>query len=109
MISEAKRRKRAVWVRAGRGVLGRWVVRKVLSQVGEGVRCLVVVRWREIWEDRLDCVIALLEVGRAVLWKLVAWDWGSAYCPGVNCFLSGPRVLHKINLFSLSRSDLTHR
>ena len=76
VISEARRRKRAVWVRAGRGVLGRWVVRKEASQVGEGVRDLVVVNWREIWEDRVGCVIALLTVDRAVLCKLVAWDSG---------------------------------
>ena len=43
VISEASRRKHAVWVSAGRGVVGRWVVRKELSQDGEGVRPLVVV------------------------------------------------------------------
>lgn len=43
VISEASRRKQAVWVRAGRGVVGRWVVRKEVSQVVEGVRPLVVV------------------------------------------------------------------
>ena len=43
VISEARRRKQAVWVSAGRGVVGRWAVRKEVSQVGEGVRPLVVV------------------------------------------------------------------
>ena len=43
VISEARRRKQAVWVSAGRGVVGRWVVRKEVSQVGEGVRPLVLV------------------------------------------------------------------
>ena len=43
VMSEARRRKQAVWVSAGRGVVGRWVVRKEVSQVGEGVRPLVVV------------------------------------------------------------------
>lgn len=89
MISEASRRKRAVWVRAGRGVLRRWVVRNEASQVGEGVRCLVVVSWREIWEDRVGCVIALLMVDGEhykSLWHV------TTYCDEINYFLSGPRV-----------------
>ena len=51
-------------MRAGRGVLGRWVVRKVVSQVGDGVRDLVVVSWRDIWEERFGCVIELALVDR---------------------------------------------
>ena len=43
VMSEARRRKQAVWVSAGRGVVGRWVVRKDVSHVAEGVRPLVVV------------------------------------------------------------------
>ena len=42
--SEARRRKRAVFWRAGRGVVGFIVGRKVVSQVWEGGRDLVV-RW----------------------------------------------------------------
>ena len=59
-------------MRAGRGVLGRWVVRKVVSQVGEGLRCLVVVSWREICVDRFGCVI-MVSVGdiTALWWHLV--------------------------------------
>ncbi len=43
VMSEARRRKQAVWVRAGRGVVGRWVVRKAESHVGVGVRHFVAV------------------------------------------------------------------
>lgn len=50
-MSEARRRKQAVWVRAGRGVVGRWVVRKLESQVGFGVRDFVAVSWADIWAD----------------------------------------------------------
>lgn len=52
--SEAKRRKHAVWVRAGRGVVGRWVVRKAETQPAVGVRNFVVVSWEMIWEDGFD-------------------------------------------------------
>ena len=47
VMSEARRRKEAVWVRAGRGVEGRWVERKVLSHVVCGVSDLLVVRKAE--------------------------------------------------------------
>lgn len=53
-MSEARSRKHAVCVRAGGGVVGRWVVRKAESQAGVGVRCLVVVSWVAIWEVGLD-------------------------------------------------------
>ena len=57
MRSEASRRKRRVCCREGRGVVGFWVERKVLSQAGEGgrdlvlMRCVVRVLWRLGWED----------------------------------------------------------
>ena len=53
-MSDARRRKQAVCVRAGRGVVGRWVVKKVVSQVSEGVRPLVVVSWVEMRVVGLD-------------------------------------------------------
>lgn len=43
VMSEASRRKQAVCVRAGRGVVGLWVVRKVESHMAFGVRDLVAV------------------------------------------------------------------
>ena len=54
VISEANRRKHAVWVRAGRGVVGRWVIKKAESQVGVGVRDFVIVSWDMIWEEGFD-------------------------------------------------------
>ena len=54
VMSEARRRKHAVWVRTGRGVVGRWVVKKVVSQVGEGVRPFVEASWVEFWVVGLD-------------------------------------------------------
>lgn len=60
VMSEAKRRKQAVWVRAGRGVVGRWVVRKAESQVGVGVRDLADVSWEASWEGRFDMLLLLL-------------------------------------------------
>ncbi len=54
VISEASRRKLAVWIRAGKGVVGRCVVRKSDSQVSFGVRDLVEVNWVDIWEDGFD-------------------------------------------------------
>lgn len=56
VISEASRRKQAVWVRAGMGVVGRCDVRKVESHVGFGVRDFVVVSWVEIWAAGFDIV-----------------------------------------------------
>lgn len=56
VMSEASRRKQAVWVRAGTGVVGRWVVRKAESHVGFGVRDFVVVSWVEIWTAGFDIV-----------------------------------------------------
>lgn len=53
-MSEAKRRKQAVCVSAGRGVVGRWVVRKLESQVEFGVRDFVVVSWADIWAAGSD-------------------------------------------------------
>jgi len=55
-MSDARRRKHAVCVRAGRGVVGRWVFRKAESQVGCGVRPLVVISWAVIWVAGLDIV-----------------------------------------------------
>ena len=54
VISEASRRKQAVCVRAGRGVVGLWVVRKVEIHVGFGVRDLVAESWADIWAARFD-------------------------------------------------------
>lgn len=48
-MSEARRRKRAVCLRAGRGVVDFWVETKVVSQVGEGWRDFVVVMWVDSW------------------------------------------------------------
>lgn len=45
VMSDDRRRKRAVWVRAGRGVVGFWVERKAVSQLWVGCRFLVVARW----------------------------------------------------------------
>ena len=59
VMSEASTRKQAVWIRAGTGVVGRWVVRKAESHVGFGVSDLVVVSWAEIWAAGLDIVRAL--------------------------------------------------
>lgn len=58
-MSEAKRRKQAVCVSAGRGVVGRWVVRKLESQVEFGVRDFVVVSWADIWAagSDIDCTL----------------------------------------------------
>ena len=56
-MSEARRRKQAVWVRAGRGVVGRWVVRKLESQVGFGVRDFVAVSWADIWAAGSDIAL----------------------------------------------------
>lgn len=56
VISEASRRKQAVWVRAGKGVVGRWVVRKAESHVGFDVRNFVVVSWAAIWAAGSDIV-----------------------------------------------------
>ncbi len=56
MISDARRRNEAVCVRAGRGVVGRWVARKAESQVGFGVSPLVVVSWRVIWDAGFDII-----------------------------------------------------
>lgn len=57
VMSEARSRKQAVWLRAGRSVVGRWVVRKVESQVGEGVRPFVVANWAVVWDAGLDIII----------------------------------------------------
>ena len=57
VISEASRRKQAVCVRAGRGVVGRWVVRKVEIHVGFGVRDLVAVSWADIWAAGFDIAL----------------------------------------------------
>jgi len=56
VMSEARRRKHAVWVSAGRGVVGRWLVRKVESQAVLGVRDLVVVNCWLIWKEGFDIV-----------------------------------------------------
>ena len=56
VMSEANRRKQAVCVRAGRGVVGRWVVRKVESHVVFGVRDFVAVSWADIWPAGSDMV-----------------------------------------------------
>lgn len=50
-MSEVRMRKRAVWVRALRGMVREVDVeeRKVVSQVGETGRDLVVRRWVAIW------------------------------------------------------------
>lgn len=56
-MSEARRRKQAVWVRAGRGVVGRWVVRKLESQVGFGVRDFDAVSWADIWAAGSDIAL----------------------------------------------------
>lgn len=56
-MSEARRRKQAVWVRAGRGVVGRWVVKKLESQVGFGVRDFVAVSWADIWAAGSDIAL----------------------------------------------------
>lgn len=53
-MSEASRRKLAVCVRAGRGVVGRCVVRKVESHAGFGVRDFVAVSWADIWAAGSD-------------------------------------------------------
>ena len=37
--------------------MGRWVVRKVVSQVWEGVRPFVEASWVLIWADGLDIVV----------------------------------------------------
>lgn len=54
VMSDASRRKQAVWVRAGRGVVGRCVVRKAEIQVAVGVRDFVVVSWEMICVDGFD-------------------------------------------------------
>ena len=54
VISEASRRKQAVCVRAGSGVVGLCVVRKVEIHEGFGVRDLVAVSWADIWAARFD-------------------------------------------------------
>jgi len=50
VMSEARRRKRAVRLRDAMGTRGFWVERNVLSQVGVGCRFLVV-RWERSWEE----------------------------------------------------------
>lgn len=59
VMSEASRRKHAVCVRAGKGVVGRWVVRKAESHVGFGVRDFVAVSWADIWAAGSDIVLGL--------------------------------------------------
>lgn len=56
-MSDAKRRKQAVCVSAGRGVVGRWVVRKLESQVVFGVRDFVAVSWADIWAAGSDIAL----------------------------------------------------
>ena len=57
VMSEARRRKQAVWVRAGRGVVSRWVVRKLESHVVFGVRDFVAVSWADIWAAGSDIAL----------------------------------------------------
>ncbi len=57
VMSDARRRKQAVWVRAGRGVVGRCVVRNAESHVGVGVRDLVAVSCEIIWEEGFDILL----------------------------------------------------
>lgn len=68
MISEASKRKQAVCVRAGRGVVSLWVVKNVEIHVGFGVRDLVAVSWADIWAARFDMSFELqLEVQPSLL------------------------------------------
>ncbi len=63
-MSEASRRKRAVCLRAARGVVGFWVVRKVRSHWGEGCRDLL-------------CEMCVVSWGRRVLgWDDMGWWCG---------------------------------
>ena len=71
VMSEASKRKSAVWTRAGKGVVGRWVARKVESQVGVGKRDLVAWRWVEIAEVGLN----MLGVSWARSWWRGGLGW----------------------------------
>ena len=87
VILEASRRKQAVCVRAGRGVVGLWVVRKVETHAGFGVRDLVAVSWADIWAARFDISLEfqhevqpslLNEVARATV---AVWIIGNSVRP----------------------------
>lgn len=68
VISEASKRKQAVCVRAGRGVVGLWVVKKAEIHAGFGVRDLVAVSWADIWAARFDILLEFqLEVQSSLL------------------------------------------
>lgn len=56
-MSEASRRKQAVCARAGRGVVGRCVVKKVASHAEFGVRDFVAVSWADIWAAGSDIAL----------------------------------------------------
>ena len=60
MISEARRRKSAVEVSAGRGVVGFWVVRKAVSQAEFGLRDFVLLSCAAICDPIPDCDEAIL-------------------------------------------------
>ena len=66
VMSEARRRKQAVWVRAGRGVVSRWVVRKLESHVVFGVRDFVAVSWADIWAAGSDIALGFSSLLNAV-------------------------------------------
>lgn len=57
VMSDARRRKQAVWVRAGRGVVGRCVVKKAEIQVVVGVSDFVVVSWDMICVEGFDIIV----------------------------------------------------
>ena len=54
MISEDKRRNKAVWVRAGRGVVGLWVLRKAVSHWWVGCKFLVFASCVASWVARCE-------------------------------------------------------
>ena len=49
VMSDARRRKSAVWAMAENGVVSFWVDRKLVSQIGDGERNLVEVSCADTW------------------------------------------------------------
>ena len=71
-MSDARRRKLAVWVRTTSGVVDRWVVRKAESQVGVAVRDLVAISWADNWAEGSDIASWVFTKGERGGWSRVA-------------------------------------
>lgn len=78
VMSDASRRKQAVWVRAGRGVVGRCVVKKADTQVVVGVRDFVVDSCEMICVEGFD-IIVRSDDGSYVVSDVRLWRRASSF------------------------------